>query len=604
MQNVFRHGTRFLTLFLCLVFTVSAFAAGPRPVDRSLDLPPAEARVDSLPFGGATSYMMGKTLLEQGDRQAALPYLAQAYRIYPDSPEIGNDFLDALIQEGYVEQALEINRNLLELLPDDYQLHERLVILLSGMKRYAEARSELALLRTANPDSNRLLLLNGEILIRSGDDEAALAAYREALAALPWEGESIYVTMAGILQGSGDDQSLPALWNEALAAYPESAGLRLGAMRDRIIRGSFDDASAIAAAGDSIGPPPDAVQPIIKQNPWTEIMAELLIQEGHGRRAINTLQPLSDSGRISLEGDVLLGRLLAREKDLAPAILHLRKVCAAWPESGVARMYLGQFLADSGDLSGGEKSIRAGAELEPESSDILMSLITLLATRYPEAMVPLAVGGDTLARREEIGELSVRASDLIGFDSPRSSMLLGITLQGSGRLDLAAKHYASAAEDDDLHREALLNLSLVEDDLDHPDRVFDILEHLLTAYPGDPVVQNALGYSLADQGVQLSRAERLIRLALEQDPENPAFLDSLGWVLYRRNDLRSALDHLVSAANALPDDPTILEHLGLALRDLGQIDQALNALYRARLAGSVNEDLPRIIAELEAEVAP
>ena len=56
-------------------------------------------------------------------------------------------------------------------------------------------------------------------------------------------------------------------------------------------------------------------------------------------------------------------------------------------------------------------------------------------------------------------------------------------------------------------------------------------EGLLKERPEDASLLNALGYSLADRNQKLPRAETLIRKALEASPDNPAFLDSLGWVL-------------------------------------------------------------------------
>jgi predicted Zn-dependent protease len=60
------------------------------------------------------------------------------------------------------------------------------------------------------------------------------------------------------------------------------------------------------------------------------------------------------------------------------------------------------------------------------------------------------------------------------------------------------------------------------------------LRKLLEDRPGDPVVQNALGYTLADQNRQLPEAQALIEAALAQMPGSAAVLDSMGWVLYRQ----------------------------------------------------------------------
>ena len=77
-------------------------------------------------------------------------------------------------------------------------------------------------------------------------------------------------------------------------------------------------------------------------------------------------------------------------------------------------------------------------------------------------------------------------------------------------------------------------------------------ESLLKDRPEDASLLNALGYSLADRNQKLPRAETLIRKALEASPDNPAFLDSLGWVRFRRGDIPGALPYLERAYRIFP----------------------------------------------------
>jgi tetratricopeptide (TPR) repeat protein len=87
------------------------------------------------------------------------------------------------------------------------------------------------------------------------------------------------------------------------------------------------------------------------------------------------------------------------------------------------------------------------------------------------------------------------------------------------------------------------------------------LRKLLQDRPGDPVVQNALGYTLADQNRQLPEAQALIEAALAQMPDSAAVLDSMGWVLYRQKRYEQALGYL-KRAYAVGDDSEIAVHLG------------------------------------------
>ncbi|MEJ0087170.1 MAG: tetratricopeptide repeat protein [Pseudomonadota bacterium] len=107
-------------------------------------------------------------------------------------------------------------------------------------------------------------------------------------------------------------------------------------------------------------------------------------------------------------------------------------------------------------------------------------------------------------------------------------------------------------------------------------------ESLLRERPEDASLLNALGYSLADRNQKLPRAESMIRKALSVSPDNPAFLDSLGWVMFRRGDIPGALPHLERAYRIFPD-AEIASHWGELLWVSGKQTEA-RALWARSLA--------------------
>lgn len=86
---------------------------------------------------------------------------------------------------------------------------------------------------------------------------------------------------------------------------------------------------------------------------------------------------------------------------------------------------------------------------------------------------------------------------------------------------------------------------------------------------------NYLGYMLADRDVRLQEAQRLIQEAVQLDPNNYAFLDSLGWVYYRLDRLPEAEHELSRSVQLWPNDPTIHDHLGDVYFKQGKIQQAI-----------------------------
>jgi tetratricopeptide (TPR) repeat protein len=99
------------------------------------------------------------------------------------------------------------------------------------------------------------------------------------------------------------------------------------------------------------------------------------------------------------------------------------------------------------------------------------------------------------------------------------------------------------------------------------------LRRLLKDRPGDAVVQNALGYTLADRNQDLAEAAELIGAALAQTPDSAAVLDSKGWVLFRQGQFAEALEYL-QRARELGDDAEIDLHLGEVQWALGNRDEA------------------------------
>jgi tetratricopeptide (TPR) repeat protein len=104
----------------------------------------------------------------------------------------------------------------------------------------------------------------------------------------------------------------------------------------------------------------------------------------------------------------------------------------------------------------------------------------------------------------------------------------------------------------------------------------EVLQQILDANPSFAPAGNDLGYTWADAGKNLDRAESMIRRAVEAEPDNPMFLDSLGWVLYKQGRFDEARRHLErAAADERGADPVILDHLGDALYRLNQSDDAV-----------------------------
>jgi len=130
-------------------------------------------------------------------------------------------------------------------------------------------------------------------------------------------------------------------------------------------------------------------------------------------------------------------------------------------------------------------------------------------------------------------------------------------------------------------RSARLELSNVCVSLGRLDEAQQRLEEVLDEYPDDAEANNDLGFLWADQDKHLPRALKMVLAAVDAEPDNRAYRDSLGWVYYRLGRYAEAVVELEKALDEKQPDGTILDHLGDAYAKLGKPGKALATWRRA-----------------------
>ena len=184
-------------------------------------------------------------------------------------------------------------------------------------------------------------------------------------------------------------------------------------------------------------------------------------------------------------------------------------------------------------------------------------------------------------------------------DDPRFDSRIPWIYYHAKRYDEAVEHYRALLKKYDANYDSpdvrsvvhdtrliLSNIAVLQEKLPEAE---EWIEQVLDEFPDDAGALNDLGYLWADQNKRLQRAQRMIRRAVEAEPENAAYRDSLGWVLYRLGKYEEAAVEQqkaieLSKSKDQESDGVMYDHLGDIHAALGQRDKATAAWREAATA--------------------
>ena len=289
--------------------------------------------------------------------------------------------------------------------------------------------------------------------------------------------------------------------------------------------------------------------------------------------------------RVAAEADRRLALLSLATGDEAEAERRFGARLAADRSSGESLYYLALIAERKGlpdlALQGYRQLISAGAGLPPR---VRAAQLLLARDDRQEAMTIL----DQALRGGRV--------DAIEVEIVRSRALFdaGLAAAAFEALDRALERFPD-------HPNLLYQRAVLLDADDRTTEAVKVFERLLKMRPGDGNIQNALGYTLADRKRQLARAESLIREAVTQRPDSAAFIDSLGWVRFRRGDNKGAVS-ILERAWRLSREAEIGAHLGEALWASGDKSRAREIWARALVIAPESKPLRATIERLADEV--
>lgn len=335
---------------------------------------------------------------------------------------------------------------------------------------------------------------------------------------------------------------------------------------------------------------------------WSDavlLKASLLIRQGRLLQGIAAAEPMLSSGDRARER-FALARLLIDEKAYALAKPQLERALEEDPGLGEARYALALMALDDKDTDNArslllplldERTERDGAayylgRLAQQDGD------TEQAMRYYRMVSGGQHAVDALARRAflmaEQGELEQAQLFLRGIAAAnpqltrRLLMVEGDLLIEQGKPEDAVARYTEALEVFEDDSDLLYSRSLAHERAGDVDAAKADLRRMLELDGDDARALNALGYILTNHSTRYREALGYIKRALELQPNDPAIIDSMGWVQYRLGNYERARNYLQKAFDSQPD-PEVAAHLGEVYWKLGQQERA-REIWDAALA--------------------
>jgi putative PEP-CTERM system TPR-repeat lipoprotein len=550
------------------------------------------------------SSLFSEAMLQVGERGRAVDVLEQASEKNPDDVGLKLDLASAYIAAGRSAEAVDLLRSLPEVTGDPRR-ESLLVAALEAAKGPAEAGREVQRLVAAHPGDINILSLAASHAMTQSDFGDARRYLEQALEIAPQDPRLLEMLAQAEIR-AGNIDSAEAAWKRLLDIPGSRTKARLGLVEIASLRGR----------------PADARQ---------------------GLEQIRREDPEAIGPRLAL------ARLMLSASEATQAATVLSEAVAISPQDALVRLQVGRLLADFGRYDEAMRQVQQAVELDPDSAEAWLEVARMQsaldrsgpARQSIEKAVALdgnsieAVGMlalmDLRANRSDAALRGARELSARRPGDPRAAVLEGDVYMALGQareatrsykrayslrpdLQIAAKQSAAMRAAQLTNPEAPLARWVAEEP--HDDRARMLLAQ---AYQADgrrqPAIEQyerlatnpAVGFSVFNNLAWLyyevgdDRAESTARRALDLASDNPAVMDTYGWILVEKGQVAEGRDLLAVAAQRAPGEPDIAYHYAAALARSGDERQAaevLAGLLRSNASFSTRAEAERLQRQL------
>lgn len=464
---------------------------------------------------------IGRDLMRLGKSESAIKILKEALQRAPEDKELLNYLAEAYFNEGRFLAATETYEKLYRLMPNNASIQNNLLYLYTQLKLNDRLLEFYRRLARDNPEDSRHVINYAMAAVRAGQADSALAAL-QTLQKSDSANADLLILEGRILELQKDTTAAVNRYMKALTIDPENDQAIERVYE--IYRQQEDWDGIISLLKIVVTNQPDNYRA-------KGLLAETYFLQKQPDQALPLAEELLEVDNFRTGALDLLGRIYYEKKDYQKAADNFRRITEEEPDSRFGWLYLALSL---NQLKQYEKSIGA-----------LQRALSIL----PDDPAILGMYGSTL-------------------DAAGKSREAIEPLEKARRLD-----------PDDINH--ISTLAAIFDKLKLYQKSDSLYEVALQQFPNSALLKNNYAYSLAVRGIELERAKRLCEEALEEEPENGAYLDTMGWIYYQLGQYDLALDYVSRALKTRDESAELYEHLGDIYLKLGNREKANESYLKA-----------------------
>lgn len=506
-------------------------------------------------------------------------------------------------QRGQYEIALDNYLKAIKL-SRDARVAARATQIALFLKNMDKAKEAVALWREADPGNAEARRISAMLFLREGHIAEAEEQLNALLSIPGGDQENSLIELVRFLNAEVPKEDGIALMRRLIERFPRMADLHF----------AF---ALLAADKNEYQLALDQTQAALALHPdWNRarlLQAQVMSQMGNSRAAREVIQKALKSDPNNSRLRLIYSQFLAKTGDLRGAERELNRILAKEPDNEDAQFGLAMALMEMGQQ---EKARQAFMHLAESARWKMQSFFYLgliearkghmqsalqWFDRVTEGPLVFDAQVNAITALISLGQMSESRQRLVEVRQKFPNEALRLYLL-EGELLTKNKDYAGAF---DLLSEALEELpgqvellytrALVAERLGRLDVVEADLRAVLEKNPDDANALNALGFTLADRSERLEEARKYLDRALALKPDDPAILDSYGWLQYRLGNLESATDYLRRAYDMVKD-PEIGAHLGEVLWESGKQKEAKKIWAEALKKDVSHEDMQKVKA--------